>query len=170
MRLCTRTTPASLVALALLVAPFATGCDTPQTWVVLDNHYPVAGAPPLIVHHAFWQAVEFPSPVAPGASSLPQSTLAASANTAYVLLAPGLDPSSTTAPAAWALLQSRDGFGVDLDDALHIPVDDDTFAGNCAAGSHLSQADADFLTQRVFASEFGALGYDPATCTTTGGG
>jgi hypothetical protein len=170
MRLRTRTTPASLVALALLVAPFATGCDTPSTWVVLDNHYPPSGVLPLVVYDAFWETAEFPPPIPPGTSSEPQPTVAASPNLAYVLLAPGWDGSSTTTPAAWVLLESRDGFEVHLNDTLHIPVDDDTFAGNCAAGSHLSQDEADFLTQRVFASEFGSLGYDPATCTTTGGG
>jgi len=51
---------------------------------------------------------------------------------------------------------------------LHIPVDDATFSGNCAAGSVLTQTQADFITRRVFATDFAGRHYDAATCTTTG--
>ena len=54
-----------------------------------------------------------------------------------------------------------------LGDTVHIPVDDTTFIGNCAVGSFLTQAQADFITQIVFASDSGSYSYDPATCTTT---
>jgi hypothetical protein len=97
--------------------------------------------------------------------------VAASANTAYVVLAPGWDPTSdptsTTQPTSFIVLQSRDGFAVNLGDTLHIPVDDTTFAGNCTAGSVLTQAQADFITQLVFPSTFRSFHYDAATCTTT---
>jgi len=154
---------------AMLAAPLVAGCDSPQTFVVLDNHYPPAAMPPLVVYRALWQAVSFQTAVPPGSSSDPQSTVAASANTAYVLLAPGWDPKSSTQPTSFLVLQSIDGFEVHLNNTLHIPVDDMTFVGNCAAGSFLSQGQADFITQRVFASDFAGLSYDAATCTTTGG-
>jgi hypothetical protein len=153
----------------MLLLPHVTGCDTPTAYVVLENEYPRSAERPLVVYDAFWQAVEFKTPLPPGASSLPQVTLSASANTAYVLLAPGWDTASATAPEAYVLLQSREGFSVSLDETLDIPVDDATFAGSCAAGSPLSQEQADFMTQIVFPGEFGARGYDAATCTVRSG-
>jgi hypothetical protein len=124
--------------------------------VVLDNDYsPSSG---MVIVKAFWQAVAFPG-VDPGASSDKLQTVSASPNTAWVLASP---PSGVP-----LLLQSRDGFGVHLDETLHIPVDDDHFAGNCAAGSTLSQLDADFMTSRVFAADFAGLAYDAPTCTVS---
>jgi hypothetical protein len=52
-------------------------------------------------------------------------------------------------------------------ETLHIPVDDRAFIGNCASGSFLSQAQADFITQLIFPSDFASLRYDAASCTTT---
>jgi hypothetical protein len=156
-------------AICALLAPFAIGCDAPSTNVVLDNDYPPSAANALVVYHAFWQAVSFTTPISPGASSDPRSTVAASANTAYVLLAPGWDPTSTTPPTSFIVLQSVGGFDVHLNDTLHIPVDDTTFAGHCAAGSFLPQDQSDFITQRVFASDFAGRSYDAATCATAGG-
>jgi hypothetical protein len=153
-------------ALVPLGALLALGCDAPSTKVVLDNRYPPSTENALVVDRAHWQAVSFTTPVAPGSSSDPQSTVPASANTAYVLLAPGWDGAST--PASFIVLQSRGGFAVHLDDTLHIPVDDTTFAGNCATGSVLAQADADFITARVFDAELAGRRYDPASCTTSG--
>jgi hypothetical protein len=144
----------------------------PATSVVLENDYPSSTASPLVVYRAFWQAVAFQDPVAPGTSSDAQSTVPASANTAYVVLAPGWDPSSDAGPTSFVLLESRDaGFGVSLGDTLTIPVDDTTFVGNCDAGSHLSQAQADLITQRVFTPTIfpdasAPFRYEAATCTT----
>jgi hypothetical protein len=155
------------VVLAVSLTLVAAGCDPPPTTVVLDNGYPPYAAVPLVVYRAQWQAVSFSAPVPPGASSDAQDTLPASDNTAYVLLAPGWDPASSTLPTSFIALQSRDGFAVHLGDTVHIPVDDTTFIGNCAVGSFLTQAQADFITQIVFASDSGSYSYDPATCTTT---
>jgi hypothetical protein len=157
---------------AFSFALLASGCagfpdKAPATSVVLDNDYPSDAGTPLVVYEAFWLDVAFPSPVAPGASSDAQGAIPASANTAYVLLAPGWDPASTTPPTSLVVMQSRGGFGVALGDTLHIHVDDGTFEGNCAAGSHLTQGQADFLTQIVFGGAFGGAHYDAATCTTT---
>jgi hypothetical protein len=161
--------PLRAVSLCALVAFSATGCDSPNTNVVLDNRYPPSTTDALVVYHAFWQAVSFTTPIRPGASSDPQNTVAASANTAYVLLAPGWDPTQSTSPPSLIVLSSQTGFDVHVNQTLRIPVDDSTFVGNCAAGRFLPQDQADFITQRVFASDFAGRSYDAATCTTSGG-
>jgi len=158
-------------ALSVLAATrLLTGCDyvdTPYTYVVVDNNYPADAAPPLVVYQAYWEAVAFTTPVPPGSSSAPQSTVPASANTAWVVLAPGWDPSGSAPPTSYVVMQSRSGFAVHLNDTLHISVDDADFAGNCATGSVLTQSQADFITQLVFPGTFRGLQYDAATCTTT---
>lgn len=148
----------------------------PTTSVVFDNDYPATAKDAPVVYLAYWQSVLFEGPVFPGASSAPQSTVAASPNTAYVVLAPGWDPEGGAPPSSFVLLQSRSGFGVGLGGTLHIPVDDSTFMGNCASASFLTQAQADFISQMVFAHvDAGAdaevhstsFTYDAATCTAT---
>jgi hypothetical protein len=156
-----------VVASLTLVTAFALGClpaSTTTTFVVLENDYPATSG--LVIYQAFWQAVSFPTPIPPGASSDPQNTVFASANTAYVVLAPGWDPTSTTPPTSFVVLQSQQGYGVRVRDTVHIPVSDSSFVGNCAAGSFLTQSQADFITQIVFQSIFAGLKYDAATCTT----
>jgi hypothetical protein len=150
------------------------GCDPqPQTNVVLENAYPQSGATPLVVFRAHWQAASFQQPLLPGSVSEAQSTVPASANVAYVLLAPGWDPdASPTTPTSFVLMQSRTGFEVHLNDTLHIRVNDTTFIGNCAAGSPLTQDQADFIVQRVFNQNifpgaFAAFSYDAESCTTS---
>jgi len=156
----------SIATYFLFIAFSSSGCDTPHTYVVLENNYPRSTVP-LVVYHAFWQAISFQTPVAPGSSSDVQDTIPASANTAYAILAPGWDVTSSIAPTSLIAIQSRNGFEVHLNGTLHIAVDDRTFDGNCASGSFLSPKQADFITQRVFASDFAGLSYDAATCTTT---
>jgi hypothetical protein len=160
---------AGALARLFLVVALATGCDTPSTVVILDNAYPPSAPVPLVVAAAHWQAVNFPAPVVPGASSEPYPTAPASANTAYVLLAPGWDPSADAGWGSLLVLQSRAGLEVHLAQTLHVVVDDTNFLGNCAAGNPLSQDEADFLTQRVFAADFAGRGYDATTCTSSGG-
>jgi hypothetical protein len=162
------------VTLSLLVfAPFAVGCEAPTTTVIVDNDYPPSATKPLVVYRAYWQAAAFDAAIAPGSSSDPQRTVPASNNTAYVVLAPGWNLTSSTPPTSFVFLQSRSGFAVHLDDTLRIPVDDTTFIGNCAAGSFLSQDQADFITQRIFTqtifpdAEASSFRYEAATCTTT---
>ena len=159
-------------AAALSCALLVLGCmnvDTTYTYVSLENNYPASARMPVVVLSGYWQAVAFSNPLPPGASSGPQATVPASENTAYVVLAPGWDPTSSTPPTSFVVLQSRSGFSVALDETLHIPVDDSTFAGNCAAGSTLTQSQTDFITQIVFPSTFAGLGYDAATCATSSG-
>jgi hypothetical protein len=157
----------AFVACLPVLACLASGCDTPSTNVVLDNDYPSSAKVPLVVFQASWQAVAFQGPVFPGASSPSQPTIVASDNTAYVVLGPGWDPDASASPPAPVVLQSRDGFSVHLNETLHIPVDDDTFIGDCAAGHPLTQSQADFITQLVFPGTFANARYDAATCTTT---
>jgi len=153
-----------MLAIACVLA--ATDCDTPHTYVVFGNDYPTSPTNRLIVYRATWQAVTFQSPIAPGDSSDPQSTIAASENTAYVVLAPGWDPEGGAPPASFVVLQSRQGFAVHLNNTLRIPIDDATFSGNCAVGSFLPQAQADFITQFVFPNDFASLRYDATNCKT----
>jgi hypothetical protein len=149
-----------------MLALFSLGCDAPVTNVILDNEYSPTQSRLQVIYQAFWQAVSFTTPVPPGAASDAQLTVAASANSAYALIAPGWDPMSG-APASLLVLQSRDGFAVSTNTTLRIPVDDNTFAGNCNVGSFLDQVSADFITQRVFPSVFAGHSYDAATCTTS---
>lgn len=160
----------SFGVIAVAYALPAIGCDTPHTDVVLDNDYPTSRTDALVICRAAWQAVTFQDPLAPGASSDPQSTVAASENTAYVVLAPGWDPASAAPPTSFVVLQSRQGFAVHLDNTLQIPVDDTTFMGNCAAHSFLSQTQADFITQFVFPGDFASFRYDAASCKTSPNG
>jgi hypothetical protein len=169
-----RTCSLSFARIAV-VAFLTTGCAgfpdaPPQTDVVLENRYAPDTA--LIVYDAHWLNASFAGePLAPGSSSPPQSTVPASAdNTAYVVLAPRWDPASTSPPRTLIALESRAGFAVALGDTLHIRVEDDAFEGNCVSGSHLTQDQADFLTQVVFAADFDGLSYEAATCTTTPNG
>jgi hypothetical protein len=168
--------PANLGVTVAASALLAAGCGAPSTFVSLDNDYSASASAPLVVYEASWEAVSFQGPIPPGSTSGPQSTVPASDNTAYVVLAPGWNPAPPDAasvsslvvdPNAFIILQSKNGFTVHLGDTLDIPVDDASFAGNCAAGSHITQADADFITQYVFPNTFGSLHYDAATCTTT---
>lgn len=155
------------VLCALLSACAGFPDAAPETSVVVDNRYSSGSG--LVIYDAHWQNVSLSGqPVAPGASSAPESTVPASAdNTAYVLLAPGWDPTSANPPTAFILLQSRRGFSVELGDTLHLPVDDTTFTGNCAAGDALTAAQADFLMNVVFPGDTAGYDYDAATCTTT---
>jgi hypothetical protein len=159
-----------LVASIALVFAFASGCKPPSnttTFVVLENDYPASSG--VVIYDAYWQAVSFEDagPLPPGSSSVPESTVPCSANTAYAILAPGWDPTSNTSPTTFVVLESKEGYGVAVGETVDIPVNDASFAGSCAAGSFLTQSQADFVTQFVFSSVFAGLRYDAATCTTT---
>jgi hypothetical protein len=155
----------SLLGVVLCAGFLFLACEGPATAnVILNNEYPAQSG--LVVYQAYWQAVLFSSPVPPGTASEAQPTVAASENTAYVVVAPGWNPSSSTPPSSFILLQSQGGFSVNLGSTLTIPVADSTFSGNCASGSVLSQSQANFITQLVFPRLFEGLTYDAATCAT----
>ena len=143
------------------------GCDTPHTSAVIDNRYPASDAAPFVVFKAFWQAVPFNDPVMPGESSPEQSSVSASPNTAYALIAPGWDADAGPTPSSFILLRSRGDFGLNFDDTLHIPIDDAHFTGNCAVGSRLTQDEADFISQQVFPADMASFNYDALTCKAT---
>jgi hypothetical protein len=154
--------------LASVVAMLASGCEpasNTSTFVVLDNAY--AARSQYVIYQAFWQAVPFETPIPPGTSSDAQSTVPASGSTAYVLVAPGWDPASSTPPTSFVVLESRQAYGVHVGDTVHIPVSDTSFVGNCAAGNPLPQSEATFITQLVFPDIFSSYAYDAATCTAT---
>jgi hypothetical protein len=170
----------------ILLMPLATACDyvdTPYTYVVFQNDYPPSATSPFVVYEAYWLNAFLEQPLPPGSSSPPQTAVATSGNTAYVVLAPGWNLDASVPRTSLLILKSRSDFAVDLDHTLDIPIDDTTFAGNCAVGSFLSQQEADFITQVVFPSAeqgagweagpgepdvpnlFAGLHYDAATCT-----
>jgi hypothetical protein len=156
--------------IACALAPIAAmlGCDArPVTTVTIHNQYPASAKNPLVVYRARWQAVAFADPIVPGSSSVAEGAVPASSDTAYVVLAPGWDPASDSPPASLVVVQSREGFELHLDSALHIPIDDTSFIGNCAAGTFLSEAQAAFVTQLLFPDVFASRRYDPASCTVT---
>ncbi|AKV04419.1 hypothetical protein AKJ09_11082 [Labilithrix luteola] len=166
--------PRFALLVSLLAVGSTLGCGAlldspPQTSVVLENRYPTAPTDALVVYDAYWQNVSFKGqPLAPGTASAPQDAVPASAdNRAFVVLAPGWDPSSTPPTTKLVVMQSRSGFAIALGDTLRIPVDDEHFIGNCAAGSSLTQEQADFLTQIVFTADFAGRRYDASTCSTT---
>jgi hypothetical protein len=157
-----------VLAAALPFAIAGASCDSlPQTSVVIDNGYAPSATNPAVVYRAYWETTYFVDPIAPGTSSDTQATIPASTSPAYVVLAPGWDPELSAQPESLVVLQSKSGFDVHLGGTVHIPVDDDGFAGNCAAGSHLTQDQADFITGVVFPDVFATYTYDAATCTAT---
>ncbi len=161
-----RTVSGGVAALVLALAPAS--CDQgPHTSVVLANGYAPSATAPLVVYRAYWQNIAFPTPVDPGSSAAAQPAEPTSGDTAYVLLAPGWDPKLAAAPGSLVVMQSRVPISATFNQQLTIAVDNTTFAGNCLAGSPLSQAQADFITQVVFPCDFAAYHYDAATCTLT---
>jgi hypothetical protein len=162
----------SRLAVAIgLGALLSGGCayvDTPYTWVNLFDDYPATAKAPYVIYAGLWGGVTFPGPMSPGSSSGPQPTVPSSPNTAYVIVAPGWEGGAgcdAGTPPSLLVLQSRTGYGVSLSSTVDIHVDDATFAGNCAAGSHLTQSQADFITRLVFPCVFAGLSYDAETCT-----
>jgi hypothetical protein len=137
-------------------------CDTPHTEAVLTNAYNDA-----VVYAASWSVVKFPGPLAPGASTEAQTAIAASANTAYAVLAIGWDPASPTPPTSLVVVESASGYDLHWDSTLTITASDEAFVGHCGASPLMPQADADFITQRIFPELFAGHTYDASTCTTS---
>jgi hypothetical protein len=149
-----------------------TACDTPDpTKAVVDNAYPelADGGDPskqIVVYRAWFVTTLFTEPVLPAQSSDELRSVPAT-DTAYALLAPGWDPEGTAPPTTLIAVQSKAKLSVSRGDVLHLAVSDATFAGSCAAKQQLSQADADFITQRIFPGDFANATYDATTCTST---
>lgn len=159
---------AGCAALSLIV----TACDTPDpTKAVVDNAYPelADGGDPstqVVVYKAWFVTTLFTDPVLPAQSSDELRSVPAT-DTAYALLAPGWDPEGTAPPTTLIAVQSKGKVSVSRGDVLHLSISDATFTGSCAAKQPLAQADADFITQRIFPGDFADKTYDAATCTAT---
>lgn len=160
------TTRSRSTALALTTLLCA-ACDAADpSLAVLDNAYPVSSntAQQTVVFKAWWAVTEFPDPVSAGQSSDDERVIPES-DYAYMLLAPGWNPASTEPPVHLIPVRTKSKVSVARGDRLHIVVADQTVDGDCAAGTPLSQDDADFITQRIFPGDFQGLRYDAATCT-----
>jgi hypothetical protein len=159
------TTFAAMTVAALL----ATACATETaTQAVVDNDYPAPSTdatPATVVYRAWWATTYFPDAVARATESDPERTVPTT-DWAYAVIAPGWDPSSADPPKKLIALKSATPLAVERGDVLHIRVSDATFVGNCGSNEPLSQADADFVTQAIFPSEFPGQ-YDAKTCSLT---
>ncbi len=160
---------AALLAVPMPLVMTACETETPTTAVV-ENDYPAVSdggdpAQELSIYKVWYSTTVFLDPLAPGQESDSQRIVPASDH-AYVLLAAGWDPSSTTTPAKLIPIRSTDAFTISRGGSLRIGVSDPAFVGNCGAGKPLSQDDADFITQRIFPGDFAAVEYDAKTCTS----
>ena len=159
-----------LGSIAVGIVPFACETGSP-TYAVIDNAYPSpaddAGAgPQSVVYRGWWSVTYFATPVPAGGESDPNRVIPAT-DYAYVLLAPGWDPTSGSPPKTLLPMRTKSQVSVARGDTLHIVVSDEAAIGNCAAGQPLTQTEADLVTQSIFPAEFAGVTYDAATCTAT---
>jgi hypothetical protein len=148
------------------------GCDTENaTTVVVDNDYPSIpdggdAMTEMTVFKVWWVTTLLPDAVRPGGEGQVQRTVP-NTDYAYAVLAPGWDASSRTPPSKVLAARSVGRLALARGDTLHVHVSDGTFLGNCAAGTRLSQDDADFITRRIFPAEFAGVTYDAQHCATS---
>jgi hypothetical protein len=161
---------AFLASALVLSGTLLPACETSDaTQAVFDNEYPVsdAGASASVtLYRGWWSVAQLSEPVLAGAESDPLRVVQGS-DYAYALLAPGWDPESGSPPATLLPVRTSAKLSVARGDTLRITISDATAVGNCAAGLPLSQADADFITQRIFPGEFAGQSYDAASCTAS---
>ena len=160
----------SALALAAMVL-ISSGCDDSPTTARVANRYPppiagAASADTTTVFKAWWVTTLFPNPVPAGTSSEPERTIEGS-DFAYALLAPGWSPDKGAPPTRLVAIKSVKKLTASAHDLLTIEVSDDQFAGNCAAGSTLTDDDARLIVERIFPGDFTDRNYDPSTCTST---
>ena len=147
-------------------------CETADpTFAVVENAYPEVpdGGDPaerMVVYKVWWVATMFSDPVAPGVSSEEVRSVSAF-GVAIALLAPGWDPESGAPPTTLIPVKSKEVLKVKRGETLRIKISDETFGGNCAAKQAMVQADADFITERIFPGDFANVHYDAKTCTRT---
>jgi hypothetical protein len=145
-----------LAALLLAGAGLTVGaCDDTPTTAVVVNAYPAAGS---TVTKVWWLTTLFPNAIDPGATSETERTVPGT-DFAYALLA-GAPPARPIA------LKSRQKLTAAAHEPMTIVVSDDTFAGDCAAGSTLDPDDARLITEQIFPGDFAGASYDPATCAS----
>ena len=124
-------------------------CDAPAT-IVVDDAY----TDDTIVEQAWWLETLVPDQVAPGGESPAYRALPGQDFTYLVLSRGGHTFVARTSLA----------LGVDRGEELHVVVSPETIVGDCATRARLTQAEADFITQRVFPVRFAGTIYDAATC------
>jgi hypothetical protein len=155
--------------LPLLLSLPACGTETPTEAVVVNGYALPSGSGQvsneITVYRVWYATTLFRDPLGPGSTSDPIRTVPGRA-TAYAVLAPGWDPSSSDAPAAFVPVISNHALSVARGDTIQLVVSDRTFTGRCGGTPALDADEADFITQRIFPGEFEGLTYDPATCTS----
>lgn len=144
--------------------------ETPTTASVRNDYTALAdGGDPAtqtVVCRALYASTLFLDPVAPGDTSAKHRTVP-STDYVYAVLAMGWDPSSGAAPTTLIPVRSKGPLAVARGDLGLIAVSPAAFDGDCSAGSHLSQTDADLITQRIFPGTFAGVSYDASTCKST---
>ncbi len=156
--------------LAALLSLAACGTETPTQAVAVNGYARPASragtSDEITVYRVWYATTLFRVPVAPGSTSDPIRTVPGRA-TAYAVLAPGWDPSSSKEPTTFVPVKSKRSLSVARGDTLELIVSDRTFTGRCGGSEPLDASDAEFITQRIFPGEFEGVTYDPATCTST---
>jgi hypothetical protein len=162
------------VAPAILLA--ASSCDTADaTHAVVANAYPAvladasadaSAVDETFVVRAWWSVALFPDAVAAGTESGAARVVPAT-EYAYALLARGWDPTSAATPGALVAVRTTERLSAARGRTLRIVLGPGTVVGDCAAGTPLSQDEADFVTTRIFPGAFAGLVYDAATCVAT---
>jgi hypothetical protein len=155
----------------VLSASLILGCNTSEpTSAVLSNEYPPASdagsEDSTPVYKGWWAVSQFPDPVAAGQVSEPVRIVLGS-DYGYALLAPGWDVASSTPPTTLIPVRSAQKLSIGRGELLTFVVSADASVGDCRAGTPLTQADADFITQRIFPGEFADRIYDAESCTTS---
>ena len=160
------------IRLPVVMALGALACGTENaTTVVVDNDYPSVadGGDPnkeMTVFKVWWTTSLLADAVTSGNEGQSQRTVPGS-DFAYVVLAPGWDPSWSTPPKQFIVAKSANKLSVARGDVLHVHVSDATFRGSCAGGMTLSQDEADFIIRSIFPGEFAGVAYGAKTCSTT---
>ncbi len=172
---------AAVAAFIVIAAPLAllpalalglSGCDgeTPTT-VSVRNGYPAVAdggdpASQTVVYRVWYASTAFVDPIAGGDTSAEQRTVPG-ADYVYAVLAVGWDPASAVAPTNLIAVKSKERFSVKRGTLGLVAVSPAAFDGDCAAGSALAQADADFITDRIHPGPFTGFTYDAKTCKLT---
>lgn len=112
-----------------------------------------------VVNRLWWQTTLFATPVEPQSSSPLARTVPAS-DFAYALLTSTADDAGTLLP-----IRSRERLHVERGAVLDVHVNSTDWLGFCDAGQPLTQEEADFITQRIFATQFAAQTFDADSCS-----
>lgn len=138
----------------LMLGVLLTSCDDATSVRVLND------TDESVVHRLWWQTTLFTTPVEPQGTSEFERTVPAS-DFAYVLLTSSADDAGTQQP-----LRSRERLSVQRGAVLDVHVNATDWLGFCDAGQPLTQDEADFITQRIFATQFEGQTFEAASCTT----